>query len=170
MPSTWTGGSTVASPGRAASSVTTTVQLDGSRCNCGKRGCWETVATLSWLRAEAKAAGLGEPDGVGAGRLVAEAAAGSVVAARLLDAYARNLAVGIANLQQTMSLNAYVLHGDAATGGDRFAGLVRRHVEDFVLMRPNQDITVIPNGTGDGLTALKGAAGLIVSDRLKLVI
>ena len=148
----------------------TIVQLDGAPCNCGKHGCWETIATLSWLRAQAARLGFEDPDRINAARLVAETQAGSEAAARLLDAYARNLAVGIANLQQAMSLNFYILHGDAATGGEPLTEFVRRHVESFVLMRPNQDITIARNGTGEGLTALRGAGGLVVSDRLKLVI
>src|SRR5690606_31236683 len=103
-------------------------------------------------------------------RLVRLARDGSAAARDLLDRYARNIAIGIANLQQTLSLNAYILHGDAATGGTMIADLVRRHVEDFVMMRPNQEISILVNGKGEGHTALRGAAGLVVSDHLKLVI
>lgn len=31
----------------------TFVQVDGATCRCGRRGCWETIATLGWLRREA---------------------------------------------------------------------------------------------------------------------
>src|SRR5262249_58652182 len=34
----------------------TFVQVDGALCRCGRRGCWDTIATLSWLRAEARTA------------------------------------------------------------------------------------------------------------------
>lgn len=148
----------------------TIVQIDGLRCNCGKRGCWETLGTLSWLRAEAAAAGIDAPLDIDCARLVRLARDGSAAARDLLDRYARNIAIGIANLQQTLSLNAYILHGDAATGGAMIADLVRRHVEDFVMMRPNQEISILVNGKGEGHTALRGAAGLVVSDHLKLVI
>lgn len=78
----------------------------------------------------------------------------------LLDRYARNIAVGIANLQQTMSLNFYILHGDAATGGLHLCDLIKQHVQDLVPKRPNQEITIVSNGVGEGFTALRGAAGL----------
>nr|WP_244639592.1 ROK family transcriptional regulator [Aureimonas endophytica] len=148
----------------------TIVQFGGAACNCGKHGCWETVATLSWLRREAAARGLSDPDTVHAARLVAEAEGGSATAAGLLDLYARNIAIGIANLQQTLSLNYYILHGDAAMGGPPLARRIGEHVERFVLMRPNQEIVIAVSGNGEGRTALRGAAGLVVSDRLKLVI
>jgi len=35
----------------------TFVQIDGEICACGRRGCWETVATIGWLRRQARAAG-----------------------------------------------------------------------------------------------------------------
>jgi len=69
-----------------------------------------------------------------------------------------------------LSLNAYILHGDAAVGGDRMSELIRGHVEKLVMMRPNQEISVIANGRGEGYTALRGAAGLVVSEQLNLVI
>ena len=28
----------------------TFVQVGGELCRCGRRGCWDTIATLSWLR------------------------------------------------------------------------------------------------------------------------
>ncbi|MCD7109563.1 ROK family transcriptional regulator [Rhizobium sp. DKSPLA3] len=148
----------------------TVVQLDGHACNCGKQGCWETIATLSWLRREAERLGLDRPDTVTSARLVAEAEGGGSRAESLLDRYARNIAVGIANLQQTLSLNFYILHGDAATGGAGLSSAIERHVRSFVLTRPNQDITIVSNGLGEGHTALRGAAGLVVSEHLKLKI
>ncbi|TCQ20035.1 ROK family protein [Rhizobium sp. PP-CC-3G-465] len=148
----------------------TVVQLDGRACNCGKQGCWETIATLAWLRREAERVGLDDPGTVTSARLVEDAESGSSRAEEILDRYARNIAVGIANLQQTLSLNFYILHGDAATGGARLSGSIERHVRSFVLARPNQDITIVSNGLGEGHTALRGAAGLVVSEHLKLKI
>lgn len=148
----------------------TIVQFEGLPCNCGKRGCWETIATLSWLRHEATRRKMDNPQEVTSARLVSEMAAGSSSALKLLDRYARNIAVGIANLQQTMSLNFYILHGDAATGGAHLSERIQHHVQDLVLKRPNQEIEVVSNGLGEGHTALRGAAGLVVSEHLKLII
>jgi predicted NBD/HSP70 family sugar kinase len=148
----------------------TVVQLDGLRCNCGKRGCWETIGTLTWLRAQAAESGLDDPAAINSARLSGLAAEGNAAAMDLLQLYARNIAIGIANLQQTLSLNTYILHGDAATGGKAMADLVRRHVETLVMMRPNQEIAVVANGGGEDHTALRGAAGLVVSDLLDLEI
>ncbi|MBO9102138.1 MULTISPECIES: ROK family transcriptional regulator [unclassified Rhizobium] len=148
----------------------TIVQFDGLFCNCGKRGCWETIAALSWLRDEAARMKMDNPQEITSARLVSEAETGAVPVRELLDRYARNIAVGIANLQQTMSLNFYILHGDAATGGLHLCDLIKQHVQDLVPKRPNQEITIVSNGVGEGFTALRGAAGLVVSEHLKLII
>ncbi|RUX03414.1 ROK family transcriptional regulator [Mesorhizobium sp. M8A.F.Ca.ET.059.01.1.1] len=146
------------------------VQIDGEACNCGKRGCWETVAALPWLRREAGRLGLPQSDRITCARLVKEAADGSKAADDLLDRYTRNVAFGIVNLQQTLSLNSYVLHGDVAGGGQTAAERIKRHVEQLVMMRPNQEISITVNGIGEGHTALRGAAGLVLSSHLKVVI
>ena len=80
----------------------TFVQIDGEPCRCGRRGCWDTIATLGWLRRAARAAGIPDPDAIDSRRLVKLANAGVSAAATLMDRYARNVAVGIANLQQTV--------------------------------------------------------------------
>ena len=49
----------------------TFVQVDGELCRCGRRGCWDTIATLGWLRREARNAGLPERRAIDSGRLVA---------------------------------------------------------------------------------------------------
>ncbi len=98
-------------------------------------------------------------------RLVQEAETGSAPAIELLEKYARNIAVGIANLQQTMSLYFYILHGDAATGGRRLSDLIQHNVRDFVLALPNQVISVVCNGlvraTPRGSTCLREAQELL---------
>ncbi|MGA8112994.1 MAG: ROK family protein, partial [Actinocatenispora sp.] len=90
----------------------TFVQLGGDLCRCGRRGCWETMATLGWLRRTCAAERIPGTDDTTTAQL-ALLARTNADAAKVLDRYAFNLAVGIANLQQTLALNRYVLHGDA---------------------------------------------------------
>jgi predicted NBD/HSP70 family sugar kinase len=71
---------------------------------CGRRGCWDTIATLSWLRREAARIGPPAAEAINSARLMA--GRDRPGAAELLDRYARNVAVGIANLQQTIAPKA----------------------------------------------------------------
>ena len=144
----------------------TFVQVDGAICRCGRRGCWDTIATLSWLRQEARDAALPDADRINSGRLVELAAEGAPGAAELLDRYARNLAVGIANLQQTVAPNFFILHGDVVGGGDRMIEAIIGHVRQLVPPRPRGEIAFATGETADR-AALLGAAGLVLSHLLQ---
>lgn len=143
----------------------TFVQVDGMTCYCGRRGCWETIATLGWLRREAQKQGLASVDKMDSQCLVVLVENGSAGAAELLDRYARNVAVGIANLQQTMAPNFIVLHGDVVGGGSRLLDAITRHVRDLVPWRPGGDIELVMGDLEDR-AALRGAAGLVLSELL----
>jgi predicted NBD/HSP70 family sugar kinase len=145
----------------------TFVQLDGELCRCGRHGCWDTIATLSWLRREAARIGLPDPQSIDSGRLVA--ALDHPGAGDLLDRYARNVAVGIANLQQTVAPNTFILHGDVVLGGDRLISAIAQHVRAMVPPRPGTVIDVLAGDSGDR-AALRGAAGLVLSDLLQFEI
>jgi hypothetical protein len=69
-----------------------------------------------------------------------------------------------------MSLNFYILHGDAAAGGDMLAQRIKSHIDQFIMKRPNQEVVILANDDERGDMALRGAAGLIVSSLLQLVI
>jgi len=144
----------------------TFVQVDGELCRCGRRGCWDTIATLGWLRREARAFGIDDPDEMNSKRLVTLASAKHPTAAKLLDRYARNVAVGIANLQQTVAPNFFILHGDVVGGGDMMITAITEHVKRLVPPRPGGDIVLTAGAPGDR-AALLGAAGLVLSDLLQ---
>ena len=146
----------------------TFVQVDGELCRCGRRGCWDTIATLGWLRREARKAGLPQAETINSGFL-AELAGKDADAARLLDRYARNVAIGIANLQQTLAPNRYILHGDVVLGGEVMIEAISRHVRSLVPARPGGTIEIVAGDAGDR-AALLGAAGLVLSDMLQFSI
>jgi predicted NBD/HSP70 family sugar kinase len=98
-------------------------------------------------------------------RLVALVEKGSAGAAELLDRYARNVAIGIANLQQTMAPNFIVLHGDVVGGGPRLLASITRHVRELVPWRSGGDIELVMGDLEDR-AALRGAAGLVLSELL----
>ncbi|QEN89202.1 ROK family protein [Labrys sp. KNU-23] len=143
----------------------TFVQVDGATCRCGRRGCWETIATVGWLRGQAGQLDLPSPDILDSRKLAALAAENGGPAAGLLDLYARNIAIGIANLQQTMAPNFFVLHGDVAGAGAALLAAITAHVRDLVPWRPGGDIELVMGDLEDR-AALKGAAGLILSELL----
>jgi predicted NBD/HSP70 family sugar kinase len=139
----------------------TTVVFDGEPCICGLRGCWETIASLRWLRREARAAGLRGARTMSCRALASLAAAGDASAAGLFEQYATHLAVGIANLQQLLGPQHVILHGDALGGGEAFLSLVT----DAVRRLSRGPVVVVLSELGDTATLL-GAAAVVLGERL----
>lgn len=143
----------------------TFVQLGGRLCKCGRVGCWETIATLGWLREEAGKLALPGADTISSTAL-AELVRRKVEGAHVLfDRYAHNIAVGIANLQQTMAPTFIILHGDVVGGGETLAQAIAGHLDMLVPQRPGTRIEVAL-GEPEDVAALRGAAGLVLSELL----
>jgi predicted NBD/HSP70 family sugar kinase len=147
----------------------TFVQVGGELCRCGRRGCWDTIATLSWLRREAESMGLRGHGEINSGLLMQMAAAGDAPAAKLADRYAYNIAVGIANVQQTLAPTHFILHGDVVRGGARMIDAIAAHVRLLAPSRPGLNIEISAGDASDK-AALLGAAGLVLSDQLQVSI
>ena len=140
----------------------TVVQLDGEPCPCGLRGCWETVATLRWLRAEAVAAGLpGDSDAASLTAL------DDPRAAALLDRYADHLAVGLVTLVHLLNPARLLLHGDVVGGGEPLRARVEERLRARCLPHVRDGVAVVLSSL-DQDAALLGAAGLVLSQRFVL--
>lgn len=143
----------------------TAVEPGGAKCRCGLRGCWETVATLGWLRKEAATRGVPGARHLDAGRLVA--AAGALASAgELLDVYADNLAIGLATLLQLFGPHRLILHGDAVSGGEPFRARVAGRIAARVM--PNLRKVDLVLSALDQQAGLLGAAGLVLSETFHL--
>ncbi len=154
-------------PGGAGGEIGhTIVNQGGDLCHCGQHGCWETIAALPWLRKTARRRGITGADRMDSAVLL-ELAEGDVPgAAELLDEYTRNVAIGIANLQQILAPSIYVLHGDVVLGGETVRGKIEHHVRDLVLNHPGARLQILLGSDSDD-TALRGAAGLVLSAQLR---
>lgn len=139
------------------------VVADGDLCVCGLRGCWETICTLRWLRAEAAAAGIPRARSLDCKQLSMLAATGDVAAETLLHRYAENLAIGLANIRQILGSRRFILHGDAVGGGDAF----RRQVEDAASRRSLAPVEVVLTDLDDRASVL-GAVAVVLTEILHL--
>lgn len=106
----------------------TCVDPDGARCTCGLRGCWETIASTRWLRTEAARRGVTGGRDTTPGRLAKRAESGDGAARQLLGDYADNLAIGMANLVQLLSLRLFIVDGDVVQAGEDFRAELERRV------------------------------------------
>lgn len=144
----------------------TVVEIDGDICGCGRKGCWETVATLPWLRKRAKALGLPNPAAIDIERLN-ELAAKNEAAAALEAEYARNLALGMANLETLLMPGSFIVFGDVARGNDGFRGKITQALMEMSMRHPESELKVV-FGENEIGTTLRGAAGLVISDLLHI--
>ncbi len=142
------------------------VQVDGDECTCGLRGCWETIASLRWLRREAAELGIKHAAKLDASHLVARAAEDDN-AMSLLHRYADNIAVGIAALTHILSPGLFILHGDAVGGGEKLRALVEEAARRRVFAHVRRSVEVVVSELDQRATLL-GAAGLVLSETFAL--
>jgi predicted NBD/HSP70 family sugar kinase len=150
--------------GRVGELGHTAVVIDGAPCYCGLSGCWETVATLPWLRAQAAATGLPNPAKTTTASLVAST---EPVAAALLARWVDHLAAGLANLVNLLGTHRLVLHGDVVGGGEPVRAAVEASVKARTLGHIRDEVQVTLSAL-DADAALLGAAGLVLSETFRL--
>lgn len=143
------------------------VEPDGDRCPCGLIGCWETIATLPWLRAQARAAKLPGAEAMDARALVALAQDGNAAADELVERYARNLARGTAVLIQLVKPERIILHGDVVGGGSSLIERIASHTRERTIP-PLRTVEVMASRLDQNATLL-GAAGLVLSETFHLL-
>lgn len=154
-------GRVLAGPRGAGGEMGHMVVADGSRrCACGQRGCWQMTASLPWLRSHAARSGLAGASELTCRALVHQSAG---PARTVLQDYARALALGIANVEQLLGCGTYILHGDAADGGQELATMVCRDVAARVPGR-RSTLQVLSAPRPDEASLL-GAAGMVMLGR-----
>ncbi|QOR70319.1 ROK family transcriptional regulator [Ruania alkalisoli] len=139
----------------------TVVDVRGDLCMCGRRGCWETIATTRWLRAQATAAGLPGASSMDCAELVALAARGHPMAAELADRYAANIAIGLANNEHMLASSTYIMHGDVVGGGAYMRRRLQHHLTASAPHRGEQPTVLLDLSDDD--TVLLGGGGLVLS-------
>ncbi len=141
----------------------TCVDIDGLPCTCGLTGCWETIASLAWLRGRAAERGIVDASGLAPRELVLAAHEGDVTAAEVLEEFAGNLAVGLANVVHALRTPRIVLQGSLAEAGEDFAAHLGERVR--VRLTTAEELEVVPTELG-GQTLLLGACATVLSHTL----
>jgi predicted NBD/HSP70 family sugar kinase len=144
------------------------VMPDGEPCRCGLTGCWETVATLRWLRAEAARLGLPGADRLDSAALAALAGKDET-AAELQAVWAEHLGRGLAVLVNLLGIRRFLLHGDAVGGGEGLRAAVEDSVRGASLGHIAHEVE-LGFSSLDADAALLGAAGLVLSETFRLAV
>lgn len=140
-----------------------TVQEDGTLCNCGNRGCWETL--IGWdaivQRIEqSKQQGLESEltRTCSIEELVQAAIAGDEVATQVLEETGYWLGLGIASLINIFNPGRIILGGRFSRGYEQMAATISRVVEERSLGWPQRDCTIMPSTYGQDSCIMGGVA------------
>jgi predicted NBD/HSP70 family sugar kinase len=144
----------------------TAVDRSGDVCSCGLYGCWETVASGRWIRAEAARRGMPDAATLSTARLAALAPTDSI-AAELLRAYAANIALGIVNIQHSLGLELFILHGDPVAAGESFRAEIESQVRRRAFTHPGGPVRVL-FADADDYSTMRGAAAIVLSRSMAL--
>lgn len=116
------------------------VERGGRLCDCGKRGCWETIASGPALERLAREVISGNPNSslaraVGPGRVsgqavVSAADAGDETARALVTEVGRSFGQGLADLAAIFDPEVIVVGGGLGSVGESVLGPARRVLED----------------------------------------
>jgi glucokinase len=148
-----------------------TVEPEGQKCNCGNRGCLETMASANWTTAWVKkelargaASWLKELWQKDKEAIVGETL---VTAARMLDPLAlkafarvgRGLAIAIADVVHLLGLSRVVIGGGFAKSWEHFFNPLEEELFRRLTLFPPEGVSVVPARLDDD-AGLLGAACL----------
>ena len=148
------------------------LNIDGPRCMCGAKGCWEAytsnLAILSryfgWDLSELSPKVLrdSEKHPFSILELIERARAGDAKAIGALETSARFLGIGLANIVKTINPDCIYLSGEIMTGWDMIESVVRKGLSERALTEAGARTPLRLTPTQD-YPRLKGAAALIAA-------
>ncbi|MBB6097496.1 putative NBD/HSP70 family sugar kinase [Deinobacterium chartae] len=143
-----------------------TVDADGSLCECGNRGCWETLASNAALLERARRAGAPWSENPSVEGILEASARGDARARALLRETATHIGVGIANIINIVNPEVIVLHGKVFGAGEELLRGVRHVVADRALKLPALNAQIVISDLGER-AGLAGGVSLVVRRTLE---
>ncbi|HLX39539.1 MAG TPA: ROK family transcriptional regulator, partial [Ktedonobacteraceae bacterium] len=147
-----------------------TILEDGPLCECGNRGCWEALASTTWMVEQLErrsqidggypvwlalpsqrdifgedSTGKLEPQMVNAAAnaIFQAAREGQAEAIELVRQHATHFGVGIATIVNALNPQRIIIWGDSVAGGDLFLETVREIVHQRALLRPREMCEIV---------------------------
>lgn len=143
------------------------IESGGPRCNCGRFGCLEALASGSAIARDARAAvqsGAATilaslPDEALTAEAVARAAwDGDPVGRQIYARAAAALGIGVTNLVNLLNPAMVILGGGVARAGELIFAPVRRIVREEAFERPGSAVQIVPAALGEDAGAIGAAA------------
>lgn len=153
------------------------VDPQGPRCPCGKRGCWERLASgsgLALLAQEAALAGKapllvelagGDPGAVRGEHVTRAARQGDPNAVEIVERFAWWLALGLANLANALDPEMFVIGGGLVEAAELFLEPARRAFAELVEAPGARKVRIVEAALGPPAgavgAALRASAGAL---------
>jgi len=154
----------------------TIIQPDGIRCNCGSRGCLETICAGVHIARRARerlengeasilSGMVSDIDSITARTVVDAVRQADPLATAIWDETCHFLAIGIANVITLVAPEIVIVGGGVAAAGDLLFVQLRKRVPHFVSMVPADKINIVPArlGTESGLYGAVAIARELIS-------
>jgi glucokinase len=160
----------------------TIIQPDGIRCNCGSRGCLETICAGVHIARRARerlengeasmlSGMVSHADAITAQTVVDAVRQGDSLAMAIWDETCYFLAIGIANMITLLAPEIVIVGGGVAAAGDLLFAQLSERVPHFVSMVPASKINIVPAelGTESGLYGAVAIAHELVSSNSRSI-
>ena len=149
------------------------IAMDGEKCSCGQRGCWEAYASATALIRQGEAAAKAHPDSVLAsvapldGKKIFDAAAQGDAAAQAVTAqYAEYLGVGLVSLINALYPETVLIGGGVSGAGEALLTPLREYVAAHFFVGDPGLLPQIRAAALGGNAGVIGAAALVRPERL----
>jgi glucokinase len=145
------------------------VEPFGAYCNCGNRGCLETISAGPAIAAAAAQAVIlrkttriadlvqGDLNRITPAVVIEAARGGDVVAVSILDRAGSSIGIAVVNTLMTISPRRVLIGGGVAAAGELLLEPIRRTVRERTFMVPVDQVEIVPTALGDN-AGLIGAA------------
>ena len=144
------------------------IQMDGEKCSCGEKGCWEAYASATALIRQGERAAAEHPESALAsllpldGKKIYDAAmAGDETAKAVIAAYAKYVGVGLVGYINSLYPETILIGGGVAGMGETLFAPIREYVAKHFFV---QDASMMPEIKAAALgndAGIIGAAALI---------
>lgn len=155
-----------------------TIVEDGEVCNCGNRGCWETLVSQKAIvrRAQRAVAShpesyivelcAGQPDQISMSTILQAAEVGDPIARQVLEETGIYLGIGIANLINAFNPALIILGGVLSLASKYLLPAIENTIRQRALAWPRQMVKIIASSHGSDACVMGGVA-LVLHDILQ---
>ena len=137
-----------------------TINMDGPRCNCGNRGCWELYASSKALMdLYAKTKQLNEP--VSVAEIIELADKGDHIAITTLTQIGEYLGIGLTNIVNTFNPDMIILRGMIGQAGKWIFNSIHRTLMERSFVYSSSKVDIIPSLFDKNAVAIGSACEII---------